>query len=286
MIPPGSTRQSRDRFDIAREVAERCPPALGQEIAVTGSVALGLADDGSDIELNLWVRELPDAAAREAWLNGLGATDTIAQEQPWGDGTLAATFRYRGVTIEIGWQTSDALEAALRSVLEEHRTSRLPIAYAVSQAVPLRSAGALALWQSRLAVYPDGLRERLIEQNTNNWRLPHSGGIRWALARRRDVLALNERLTWDVYNVLNLLFAVNRRWRPDWKWLRHKCAALPIQPERLAERVEEVFEAPSLERRVVVCQQLILDTLALVPTSPHVAEAERRMRGHLDPHAT
>jgi len=96
------------------------------------------------------------------------------------------------------------------------------------------------------------------------------------------VLALNERLTWDVYNVLNLLFALNRRWRPDWKWLRHKCAALPVKPNRLAERIEEIFTAPALERRVVICQRLILETLALLPPSPSVALAQQRIGEHLD----
>jgi Domain of unknown function (DUF4037) len=173
------------------------------------------------------------------------------------------------------------IEAALRSVLDEHRTGHLTLAYTVSQAEILRSAGALATWQSWLAEYPEGLRERVIEQNTNNWRLPHSGSIRWALAWRRDVLALHERLTWDVYNVLNLLFALNRRWRPDWKWLRHKCAALPVKPDRLAERIEDIFTAPGLERRVVICQCLILDTLALLPPSPSVTLAQQRIREHL-----
>jgi len=48
----------------------------------------------------------------------------------------------------------------------------------VSQAVTLRSAGALAKWQSWLAEYPEGLREQVIEQNTSVWGLPHAGGIR------------------------------------------------------------------------------------------------------------
>jgi hypothetical protein len=281
MLPPDATPQSRHCLALAQELTGRCPPALGREVALTGSVALGLADDDSDIELNLWVETLPDAAQRDGWLAAISATDVKAEDMPWGDGTFAATFRYRGVTVEAGWQTITMLEAALRSVLDEHRTSRLTLAYAVSQAVTLRSEGALAKWQSWLADYPDGLRARLIEQNTNVWRLPHAGGIRWALVRRRDVLALNERLTWDVYNILNLLFALNRRWRPDWKWLRHKCAALPVKPDRLAERIEEIFTAPELDRRVATCQHLILDTLALLPPSPSILLAQERIRDHL-----
>src|SRR5438552_2100251 len=103
MLPPDATPQSQYRLALARELADRCPSALGQEIAVTGSVALGLADDDSDVELNLWVEVLPDAAQRDAWLDVIGATDVKAEDVPWGDGTFAVTFGYRGVTIEVGW---------------------------------------------------------------------------------------------------------------------------------------------------------------------------------------
>jgi predicted nucleotidyltransferase len=37
-----------------RRLAESCPAEIGDEIAVTGSVALGLAEKRSDIELKLW----------------------------------------------------------------------------------------------------------------------------------------------------------------------------------------------------------------------------------------
>jgi hypothetical protein len=102
MLPSDATPQSWQRLQIARELTDRCPPVLGQEVAVTGSVALGLADAASDAELNLWVEALPYAAQRDAWLAAIGATDVKAQDMPWGDGTFAATFRYRGMTIEDG----------------------------------------------------------------------------------------------------------------------------------------------------------------------------------------
>src|SRR5687768_14756846 len=128
----GETAASRDRLQTARDIVARCPPELALEAAVTGSVALGLADDGSDIELNLWVVALPDEMQRDGWLAALGASDAKVQQQPWGDGSMAVTFRLRGVTIEVGWQTIEALEMALRSVMDEYRTSRLTLAYAVS----------------------------------------------------------------------------------------------------------------------------------------------------------
>jgi len=54
---------------------EICFNDLGREIAVTGSVARGVADEYSDVELNLWVDVLPAAEGWRAWLEGMGVTD-------------------------------------------------------------------------------------------------------------------------------------------------------------------------------------------------------------------
>ena len=72
-LPDGATAASQYRYDIARHLAEACPSALGEEIAVTGSIALGVADDASDVELNLWTDVLPSVEERRAWIDRIGA---------------------------------------------------------------------------------------------------------------------------------------------------------------------------------------------------------------------
>lgn len=44
-LPIDATDASRTRYDLARELAQACPSSLGQEIALTGSAWLGIADD-------------------------------------------------------------------------------------------------------------------------------------------------------------------------------------------------------------------------------------------------
>ncbi|MBI3970433.1 MAG: DUF4037 domain-containing protein [Chloroflexi bacterium] len=280
-LPTGTTPESHQRYAVVRALAESCPPALGQEIAVTGSVALGLADDYSDIELNLWTPDdaLPELEARLAWLESVGASELAIEPLGAAGSVHGITFVFRGAVVEAGWWTVPAQEAALRAAIEEASTAHLIHAFVVDCAVPLRTHGALARWKVLIAEYPEALRARVIAQNTRVWGLPQVTDVRRALARRGDVLALTERLTWDAYNVLNLVYALNRRWAPDRKWLRERCEALPTKPERLAERIEALFTLPDLEQRVAERERLILDTLALLPPAPHVERA-RRLLGH------
>ena len=278
-LPPGATAASRQRIGVAHRLARACPTALGEEIAVTGSVALGVADDDSDLELNLWTEALPSVAARGDWIERVGGTEAQIAPEPWSDGSLNATFRYGDVWVEAGWMTRDALDETLRAILaaEVLGHARLQLAWVVERAVPVRTAGALAAWQGRLTAYPEALVERLIETNTRVFQLPHAMRGRWTYCRRVQPLALTERLTWETYNVLRVLFALNRRWEPDFKWLRLVTGDLATAPERLAERIEEVFTAPVLEQRVRTSLALIRDTLALIP-APQVTPGVERAR--------
>ena len=59
---------SRIRYKVAHELAQLCPPALGQEIVLTGSTSWGIADEASDIEQVFYVDVLPLVEEREKQL--------------------------------------------------------------------------------------------------------------------------------------------------------------------------------------------------------------------------
>jgi hypothetical protein len=268
---------------IAERLAESCPLELGDEIAVTGSVALGVADETSDIELNLWCDALPTVEQRVAWIAEVGGEVRSNREQPWSDGTLETVFRVDGVWIEAGWMTKERLRETLGGILaaETIDHGRLQMAWVVETALELRTAGLIEGWRRELAAYPETLRERLIEANTMVWQSPHAVAGRWTYCRRHQPLALTERLTWDAYNVLRLVFALNRRWEPDMKWLREVTRDLPLAPVGMAERIERVFAGPTLEERVQTSFELIRDALALAPTSPGIERARETIEGCL-----
>src|SRR5947209_20465529 len=105
-LPRDGTEASRARYDLARELAGSCPAHLGEEIALTGSVSRCIADERSDVELNLWSHELPQPDEWRRWLEEAGATDISPEAVPNGlDGSIWVTCRYRDIWIEVGWGT-------------------------------------------------------------------------------------------------------------------------------------------------------------------------------------
>jgi hypothetical protein len=278
------TSQSQLRLELARELAERVPAELAGEIAVTGSAALGVADARSDLELNLWSEEVPPAEARRAWLAELGTTDVALAVERGPDGTLWETCRYRGVWVEIGWQTLARQErnvAALAGgTVVEH--DELAVAGAVVQAVALRSDGRLAAWQRTLATYPDGLAERIISAQVERWGWPHWVALRWAYPERVETLAHAGCLVADLRAALRVLFAVNRRWETGWKWVRPAVLGLQTAPEALLDRIDAVVAERRPEAQVRGYLGIVLDCLALAPDLPEVARARQLIRESLD----
>jgi hypothetical protein len=142
-LPDGATEESRRRYVIAERLAQSCPAELADEIAVTGSVAMGVADETSDVELNLWCDAPPTVEQRAAWIVSVRGEVRTKNEQPWNDGTLETVFRVDGVWIEAGWMTKARLEELLRGILaaETIDHGRLQMAWVVEMAPEPRTGG-------------------------------------------------------------------------------------------------------------------------------------------------
>ena len=283
-LPSDATDPSRLRYERAQELVAKCPPELGREIAVTGSVARGVADDASDIELNFWTDEIPSGNTRELWLREMGADELVVDAIPGADGTAWVICFLGGIQIEAGWQSIEQQRDLVRQLAEgsvlDHR--RLIVADALRSGISLRSIGLLAGWQAQLSEFPVGLGDRLIEQSVERWSWPP---FHWTLAQRGEWLAVSSRLVGDVGAVLRILCALNRQWEPDWKWLRERTGTFDVAPERLAERIDDIFSSQSAERAVELCLELVLDTLRLIPERPDAAHAITIVEEYMERHA-
>lgn len=289
-LPAEATSFSQARYALARELAERCPVELGQAIAITGSVARGVSDQFSDIELNFWVEKHQGLEVYRDWLRGQGAQVAMQPEEECHHGEALMTKSwYKGVFLEAVWHPWDALERQLGPVLAAETTDhwRLTEAWHVADAVALRENARLRHWQEQLAHYPDALQAKLIAQATWGWGRPHwwpASVINiWPLVHRNAQLALAEDLAWEVKQMLRLLFAINRQWEPDWKWLAPQSQRLAHKPDRLVERVNDLFLLPDPGERVRACLQLILETLELVPPSYDMTRQKLLVREALHP---
>lgn len=216
-LPLYASEASRIRYQLALELAQRCPPEFGKECILTGSSSRGLSDDASDLEQVFYVDALPAMQEREQWLKAVGIRDLVSDYEPIEDGSIWATFRFQGIWIEAGWQIIQAHEQNLRNILAgtviDHH--HLKLADIISHALTLRSVGLLAKWQEQLSHYPDSLPARIITDAAELWLFPPILEARFALVRRGELLGLHERLVRDVHNALRILFAINRQWEPD-----------------------------------------------------------------------
>jgi hypothetical protein len=268
------TSETERRTVAARALVDRCPPGLGSEIAITGSVSKALADADSDIEINFWVDGPLDRAAIDTWVASLDVGEVLPDPGTEED-TRWLGFAWQETWIEAGWQSISEAERVIGQLLAAERIDHhgLMFGEVVTTALPLRSAGRLQLWKERLAHYPDALAEGLIDQQLAFWSYEHWMRSRWADLRRGQWLPHLRRLEDDLAGCLRIVFALNRRWEPDWKWLDHYLADLPVAPAQFSERIGAIALEPDTTRRVTALYALVLDTIALVPPSPRAAKA-------------
>ena len=264
-----ATARTAELHRLAKRIATALPPFV-EEVVVTGSVSRGVADDISDIEM-LVVTSEPlelDQCFEHARTAGLEGLDT------WGpQGTeTKRVFGYREeVPIELVWWSRELAEASVDAILAGEPSGS---GDALANGVALRTVGLLEAWQARLRAYPDELAAARIEEAALTWGGYAPAG--WlTLVRPGERVALVERLLDDATRVLRIVYALNRVWEPTTKRLADRVEALPVKPQRLAERLEDALTEPDPVRAALVMNELQLETVELAPSGPNVVRARR-----------
>jgi hypothetical protein len=267
------TEDSQRLFDVARALVARCPIDLGGEVAVAGSVGAGLADTLSDIELLFLVTPVPSVERVRQWLTGVPGTDDV---MVWAEeGDVSAWFRLGDVEVDPYWGSlDDAVEevgAITSGTVVEHR--RIAFGHVLLHSAFIRTSGVLAELALRCAVYPVGLKARLIADALGLWAVP---AARVGAVARGDAVEARSWLQRDAEMILRLVFAINERWEPPrWKWLRTYARDLSITPPRLVERVEDALLMADLGAASSGLAELALDVLMLLPPSLARKRAQR-----------
>ncbi|MEM7117317.1 MAG: DUF4037 domain-containing protein [Chloroflexota bacterium] len=288
-LPAAATAASYQRAQLMAELVNGYPPAIGQEIFLYCSVAKGYADQFSDIEVTFLVEEVGETAVYENWLRSVGATVDPATIE-WGGGITTKSW-VNGIFIEAAWRPLDALDKNIQQVIEAKTTDHWTLVdiWHTVYAVPLTDAPQLRSWQAKLASYPEELATKLIQDAMEHLAEPHWYPLSIVnvapLALRNASMYLSGELAWSVERALRILFALNRQWEPDYKWLRYEAKRLQHKPKRLVERVNEVFMLPDLRARYVTSVQLLLDVLGLVSklTAIDVSQETTHLQVALEP---
>ena len=236
---------------------------------LTGSVSRGMADEVSDMEMLIVTPEQLELAecfehARAAGLENIDS---------WGDQSVPArrvSGMLDGVPLELIWWSRELAESALDAFFEPSNASSG--ADAIANGVALRTSGALARWQTRLADYPEELASARIEAAALPWGGFAAAGL-LTIVRPNERLALVEWIFDGALRVLTIVYALNRVWPHTTKRLATRVAPLEFKPDRLAERIHESLAEPDPRRALLVMTQLQLEAVTVAPDGPNVNRA-------------
>lgn len=269
---------SKIRRALAQRIADACPDALFGEIAVTGSTALGLARDSSDLEINLWIDELPPVAGRVAWLESIGASQIDVKPEPRSDASEWIACVIDGIECEVTWQRKADLAATLTALLE-NPTLDMPgwkVAALLQNGISLRGDGVLGHWQARLH---NGLSERHQQAVLDNTLQQWGYDWRWLEA---DVGHFVQQHYGRIYEVL---FVLNRVWPPSKKWMPHRYTTLARTVPDLVAR-QSACERANAQQAAQRMIESLRDVFALFPEYEWLDAYKQRLIDDFYPHTS
>jgi Nucleotidyltransferase domain len=232
---------------------------------LAGSGARGDADFYSDVDLLLYVDELPEEDRLERLRRRLGGTNLVPIAPPH-----LVQFEVGGVAVQVGYQTIEQLDAELDAALDRTEgivdSPNQKLLSGLIEGRPVYGEDVIARWRERAAAYPDDLRRAAIAHHWRFFPLWYYGD---AMERRDAELWRIDMLLDGAFNLLAVLAALNRVYfaRFELKRFRALVAKLVLSPPKLADRLESLFRLPAAEaagelgKLVVETRELVLREL-------------------------
>lgn len=259
---------------IARRLAEAAAalPTV-QAVALTGSAAVGTADESSDIDLIVLYTALPERAALNEIRVQVNGSERLYSSSVQDEMRFKEGYFVDGIRCDLSHLTLAALEDDLALVLDAHSTdahaqSRVG---GIQRCLPLFGDSLVQGYQNKAARYPDELRRKMVETYLSFqpfWVLTEMG------VKRGDLLFLYQSLVDAEKAILGVLCGLNSQYLPgDFKRAGLLADQLPIAPENLAARLNAVFGLTPADAAEEV-GLLIRETFALVEQQmPEVSTA-------------
>lgn len=232
---------------------------------VTGSVAKGIADTYSDIDMGFFYETtLPEEAALEAIRSRLGVSDRKWLSGSRDDGSFAEAYDLGGVEVQLIHSTIAAWAATMAELQRDLKVDT-PLAKALEGIMicrPLYGAEYIDAWKAQAANFPPPLAEAMIRHFMAFFP---AWGLMPYLEGRDATVWYHHILVESVHHLLGVLAGLNNVYFTPFQFKRtqHFIAQLALAPARLGERIEGLFQTlpalslPELER-------LVDETLALV----------------------
>jgi predicted nucleotidyltransferase len=230
-----------------RELAGRIVEEARARVTLRGAMLVGSAGRGdadfySDVDLLLYVDELPSQELVDELRSALGGVDPISRSVP-ADGFLSEEFEVESVRAEVSFVTVRRVEARLDELLEhleDADPSLQKVLAGMLEGEVVFGEALLERWRDRVGEYPDERRRAMIERHWNFfplWYFAEPIALRDAELWRLDILLEG------AFNLLAVLSALNRLYfaRFELKRTRALVVRMEVAPPRLVDRLESLF---------------------------------------------
>ena len=246
---------------------------------VGGSVARGISDEYSDLDMSLYWDELPSEQELQ-----LARRQNQGSERLWvigdrSDGGFAEAYSVDGVECQFGHVTVEQWEKDIAIVLEQYDV-KYPLVKAMAgtlTGIPLYGEKLIQQWQASVANYPDGLAQAMVEEYLQFFPL---WGYQKQLARRDATLFYYQILLESAQNLLGVLSGLNRLYYSTFQFKRMGLfiEEMAIAPTNLKSRLESLFQAePPVAANQL--ESLVQETMDLIETQmPQVDTSSVRRR--------
>jgi predicted nucleotidyltransferase len=236
--------------ELARRIVDEALARVELRAALlAGSAGRGDADEWSDIDLLVYVDELPPAGALEELRLALGGGEPRPKGRHEGE-TDGIEFVLEGVHTEVSYHTVAAVERVLEGLLVDLTELDQPwqkLALGLLEGLALEDDGTIEGWRARLEDFPDPLRRALIELH---WRglFPLWHWVDSLDARDCELFRL-EMLVDGMLRLLGILAALNRVYysRFHLKRVGELIAAFAVAPSNLKPRLDALPGLPPRE---------------------------------------
>ena len=256
------TSHSETLFVSATSVAETYAGLPGLRMAlVTGSLARGIADDSSDIDLHLyWDRADGAPLLAEPRARAAGAALVFALPTEHG---CFEKYRIDDRYVDVESLAIDVLDRAASSLDDAAplRTGVAKVAAGIRDATALVGGDELRAWRSRF-VMSDAVAAA--EVHARAPRLLSVRALHDLTAARGDVLGYSARASAVLLDAVGILAAAQRAFVPvdDPKWMPWHLGRLALRPARTVERIDAALRSPDVDTTDDV-DRLIVDILDL-----------------------
>ena len=234
---------------------------------IGGSVARGIADNSSDVDIFIFCNELP---SEEASQNAI----TLLKGERWkrhnrfDRGIARDCFALEDARIDVEHVLITKVETELDRILKNYETDRQQFVGGFYDCIPLSGHHLAETWINRVKAYPNGLQTAMV---TKHLFPPPLWLSEIYDQKRGDFLFLQRDYVTVTEHILGMLLGLNRLYKPgEWKRVSYLIDKMTLAPENLWKRLSEPFRLPT-PQGIASLTQIVEETFDLIEKHlPHI----------------